>query len=59
MVSYSSNALPHRDDIVEMMSRYKQHVRVHSLDYRYSFGNQGHKVGKNNNRAEEYLFIGA
>ena len=59
VVSYSSNALPHRDDIVEMMSRYKQQVRVHSLDYRYSFGNQGHKVGNNNNRAEEYLFIGA
>ena len=59
VVSYSSNALPAQEEIVTLLSRYKSQVDVLSLDHRYSFGNQGHKVGSNNNLAKEYLFVGA
>lgn len=58
LVSYSSNSLPTQEEIVEMMSRYKHRVEVHPVDYRYSFGNQGHKVAANNNSVQEYLFVG-
>lgn len=57
LVSYSSNSLPTLDEMVSIMSRYKK-VEVVPVDYRYSFGNQGHKVGDNKNAAQEYLFIG-
>jgi DNA adenine methylase len=28
------------------------------VNYKYSFGNQGHKVGNNNNDVQEFLFVG-
>ena len=31
---------------------------VHEIDYTYSFGNQNHKIGNENNRVKEYLFLG-
>ena len=58
IVSYSSNSLPNKEDMVEIMKKYKRNVDVVSVDYKYSFGNQGHKVGNNKNSVEEYLFIG-
>lgn len=58
VVSYSSNSLPKLDEMVELMSKYKRHVEVIAVDYRYSFGTQGHKVGDNNNTAKEYIFVG-
>ncbi|SDB84623.1 DNA adenine methylase [Pelagirhabdus alkalitolerans] len=58
IVSYSSNSLPTKDEMLELMSKYKQQVEVVALDHRYSFGNQGHKVGDNKNRVKEYLFVG-
>ena len=58
IVSYSSNSLPTLDEMVEMMSRYKEYVEVVPVDYRYSFGNQGTKVGDNKNQVQEYLFVG-
>jgi DNA adenine methylase Dam len=58
IVSYSSNSLPNRDDMVTIMSKYKKNVKVVSVNHKYSFGNQGHKVGNNKNDVEEYLFIG-
>lgn len=58
IVSYSSNSLPTKDEMLEILSRYKTNVDVVSINHLYSFGNQGHKVGGNNNRVEEYLFIG-
>jgi len=33
-------------------------VEVISIDYTYSFGNQGHKVNDNKNKVQEYIFIG-
>lgn len=57
-VSYSSNSLPTKDELVEMMLKYKKNVIVHEIDHLYSFGNQSHKLGNKNNRVKEYLFIG-
>jgi DNA adenine methylase len=55
LVSYSSNSLPTREEIISLMSKYKRHVEVIEIDYRYSFGNQ--KQG-NKNAVQEYLFVG-
>jgi DNA adenine methylase len=55
LVSYSSNSLPTREEIVSMMSKYKKNVDVIDIDYRYSFGNQR---GHNKNKVQEYLFVG-
>lgn len=58
VVSYSSNSLPGKNEMISMMKKYKKEVEIHELDYLYSFGNQGHKVNNNANRVQEYLFIG-
>lgn len=58
IVSYSSNSLPTKNDLSALLSKYKQNVKVIEVDYRYSFGNQGHKVDDNKNSVQEYLFIG-
>jgi DNA adenine methylase len=44
MVSYSSNAFPTMEQIIELLCKYKDKVEVNQIDHRYSFGNQGHKV---------------
>lgn len=58
VVSYSSNSLPTLDEMVAIMANHKNHVEVVPVDYKYSFGNQGHKVGNNKNDVQEYLFVG-
>lgn len=58
VVSYSSNSQPGLDEMVGIMSRYKKHVEVVPVDYRYSIGTHGHKVGDNKNIVQEYLFVG-
>lgn len=58
LVSYSSNSLPTLEEMVDLMKKYKDHVEVVPIDYQYSFGNQGNKVGNNKNKAQEYLFVG-
>jgi DNA adenine methylase len=57
LVSYSSNSLPAQDEMVSIMSKYKK-VEVIPVDYKYSIGTHGHKVGNNNNDVQEYLFVG-
>lgn len=57
-ISYSSNSLPDKGELVEMLGKYKSNVVVHEIDHTYSFGNQNHKIGNKNNRVKEYLFIG-
>ena len=57
IVSYSSNSLPTRDEMVKLMSKYKQHVEVIPIDYTYSFGNQG-DAKTHRNSVQEYLFVG-
>jgi len=58
LVSYSSNSLPTLDEMVAIMGRHKAHVEVVPVNYKYSFGNQAHKVGDNKNQVQEYLFVG-
>jgi len=58
LVSYSSNSFPEKDEMVSLMSKYKRKVDVISIDYRYSFANQGHKKSDNKNQVQEYLFVG-
>ena len=57
IVSYSSNSLPTQEDMVALMKKYKEHVEVVPVDYKYAFGNQaGAKTHRNS--VQEYLFIG-
>lgn len=58
LVSYSSNSLPTLDELLAIIAKYKSHVEVRRIDHKYSFGNQNHKVGNNNNKVQEFLFIG-
>jgi DNA adenine methylase len=58
LVSYSSNAEPTREEVLSLMLKHKPHVDVVSIDHRYSFANQGHKLNDIKNKVEEYLFIG-
>lgn len=58
LVSYSSNSLPSQDEMISLMSKYKSRVDVIPIDYRYSFGTQSHRVGRNRNDVQEYLFVG-
>ena len=57
VVSYSSNSKPSKDEMLELLHRYKANVDVVSVSHRYSFGNQAHKVSDNNNEVSEYIFI--
>lgn len=57
IVSYSSNSLPAQDEMVAIMSKYKKHVEVIPVNYKYSFGNQG-KARTHRNSVQEYLFVG-
>lgn len=58
VVSYSSNSQPTLEEIVAIMNKHKKYVDVVPVNYKYSFGNQSHKIGNNNNSAKEYIFIG-
>lgn len=57
IVSYSSNSLPTQDEMVAIMTKYKQHVEVIPIDYKYAFGNQS-DAKTHRNSVQEYLFIG-
>lgn len=58
VVSYSSNSQPTLDEMVAIMAKHKSHVEVVPVDYKYSIGNQGGKVGDNKNDVQEYIFVG-
>ena len=57
IVSYSSNSLPTQDEMVAIMAKYKQHVEVIPIDYKYSFGNHN-EAKTHRNSVQEYLFVG-
>jgi DNA adenine methylase len=56
VVSYSSNSLPNKDDMLLLLSKYKENVEVVPIDYHYSFGNQTDSK-TNRNKVQEYLFV--
>ena len=57
IVSYSSNSLPTQDEMVAIIAKYKEHVEVIPIDYKYSFGNQN-DAKTHRNSVQEYLFVG-
>lgn len=57
-ISYSSNSFPTKEEMIDILSKYKKQVFAHEIDHVYSFGNQNHKKGNGFNRVKEYLFIG-
>lgn len=58
VVSYSSNGIPSKSELIEVLSLYKSKVDVYECDHRYSFGTHAHKVGDNQNEVKEFLFVG-
>lgn len=58
VISYSSNSLPTKDEMLQILGKYKENVAVQEINHVYSFGNQNHKTGNDNNRVKEYIFIG-
>lgn len=58
VVSYGSNGIPNRDEMVQLLREFKKHIRVEETNHKYCHGNHRHKVGQNNNDVREYLFIG-
>jgi DNA adenine methylase len=57
VVSYSSNSLPTKEEMIDILKKYRRSVEVKELDHKYSFGNHNHKIGNNKNDVKEYLFI--
>lgn len=57
IVSYSSNSIPTKEEMVELIKKYKDVVEVIPIDYTYSFGNQA-KAKTHRNNVQEFLFIG-
>jgi DNA adenine methylase len=57
VISYSSNCLPGKDELVDMLKNHKRAVTVESFRHRYSFGTHNHKIGNKTNLVDEYLFI--
>jgi DNA adenine methylase/adenine-specific DNA-methyltransferase len=55
VLSYSSNAIPHADRIVDLLGKVKPSVEVISIDHTYHFGTHSSALRRNVN---EYLFIG-
>ncbi|WP_040511479.1 DNA adenine methylase [Gordonia soli] len=55
VLSYSSNALPGADRIVDLLGKVKPSVEVVEIDHKYSFGTH---VAATRRDVSEYLFIG-
>ncbi len=55
VMSYSSNALPGAERIVELLRDFKPNVEVLSIDHRYHFGTHAAATRRS---VSEYLFIG-
>ena len=56
-VSYSSNCIPSKAEMIELLKNEKSKVTVCESAHRYHHGNHAHKVGDNKNEVIEYLFI--
>ena len=55
VLSYSSNALPDADRIVELLREVKPKVTVQAIDHKYSFGTHATATRRS---VSEYIFIG-
>lgn len=57
LLSYSSNSIPDKHTLVEMLEKTHKRVNVYEIDHVYSFGTHGHKINNATNRVKEYLFL--
>ncbi|MFA7257820.1 MAG: hypothetical protein WC047_09630, partial [Kiritimatiellales bacterium] len=57
VVSYSSNCIPNKKEMIDLLRQEKKHVEVYETPHRYHSGNQANKVGDNNSAVTEYLFV--
>jgi len=58
VMSYSSNSLPTKEELVALLSRYKRDVEVVDIAHRYHFGNKQTKAGgTGRNKVSEYIFV--
>ena len=57
VLSYSSNSIPNKKQLISLLKEYKNEVQIEEIDLTYSFGNQAKNVNNNANRVKEYLFI--
>jgi DNA adenine methylase/adenine-specific DNA-methyltransferase len=55
VMSYSSNAVPEAERMVELLRTVKSDVEMRSIDYNYSFGTHPAAVKRS---AQELIFIG-
>lgn len=55
IVSYSSNSLPTMDEMIFLLEKYKENVKVIPVDYKYSFGTRANTT---RNNVQEYIFVG-
>ena len=58
VLSYSSNGFPTKEELCSMLSSVKKKVTFYEKGHRYSFGNQGNKVGTTKNLVKEYVIVG-
>ncbi len=58
VVSYSSNGIPARDELLNILAQYKREVTIYECDHRYSFGTHNHKMNNSQNEVKEFLFVG-
>lgn len=56
LVSYSSNSLPTKDEMVSLLRNVGKEVEVVPVAYRYSFGNKA-RSSTSRNEVKEYLFL--
>ncbi len=54
VVSYSSNSIPEKARMIELLKQYKHSVDVFPVDYKYSFGTTKNVM---RNNVQEYIFI--
>jgi DNA adenine methylase len=57
VVSYSSNGIPSKSELVDMLKSIKKSVSVHQVDHTYSFGTHGHLPANGTSRVTEYIFV--
>ncbi|HLG65541.1 MAG TPA: DNA adenine methylase [Ktedonosporobacter sp.] len=58
VVSYSSNGIPGKEELLDILAHYKREVVVYECNHHYSFGTHNHKVNNNQNDVKEFLFVG-
>ena len=57
VVSYSSNNIPDKKEMIMLLKEFKSKVAFFETKHQYSHGNHNHKIGNNNNAVKEYLFV--